>query len=304
MQYRGSLSVLTALARGEQVLLIVMGGGMSCVISLGVLTALVEAQLHTKPKACIGVSGGACNVASMLSHPERIHDAFSVYEHLAQGKFICLRWGMWGPQFTCDIDELIAALRGDRAHIDLPSLRHDRLIAQPIPFWTVATHAHTGAGVFLDAKVNLFESLRASMAIPRVCDPVTVGDTTLLDGAIGMRVGPSIRKVMARNVLVVMNRPPPGSRGWLEEFMTPWVTRMALMGAHPELVEAAVAVDTAFADELTRLEACTRLKTLVIHPDMGEPLQPWTSWVPLLRHGYTSAHEYTLRLIDEACAYA
>jgi predicted patatin/cPLA2 family phospholipase len=303
MQHRGDVSVLTALARGEPVLVVVLGGGMSCVVSLGVLVALVQAGLHTKPKAYIGVSGGACNIASLLSTPESIGTAMQVYEYMAEGKFLAVRWSPWGPYLSFNIGELLAALSGERAHLDLPTLNPTRVTAQSIPFWAAATHAHTGRGAFFDARKDLYTAIRASMSIPGVCDPVIIDGEQYLDGFIGMKMVSAIGKTRARKVLVIMNRPPPGSRGWWEEAFSQTVTRMALGASSPAFREAGARMDSVYAAELERLYACARFKSLVIYPDDAEPVMPWSVSISLLRTGYTHALEYTTRLIDQSKAH-
>jgi len=53
----------------------------------------------------------------------------------------------------------------------------------PVPFLCVATDFEKGAGVVLD-KGNIAESLRASMAIPSVFNPVEIDDRIFLDGGV------------------------------------------------------------------------------------------------------------------------
>jgi NTE family protein len=53
----------------------------------------------------------------------------------------------------------------------------------PVPFLCVATDFERGEGVVLD-KGNIAESLRASMAIPSVFNPVEIDDRVFLDGGV------------------------------------------------------------------------------------------------------------------------
>jgi len=301
MQIRGKKSVLTALARGEEVLVIVMGGGMSCVISLGVLAALVRADLH-RFKAGIGVSGGACNLAALFSNPEKIESVLEVFEYLACGGFLRLRLGPLGWYLAFNLEELIQTLEGKRSHIGLPALDEANVASQPSPFWVVATDHRSGKGVFLDAKRDLFRKLRATMSVQGVCSPVDMEGRQVSDGQVGLKIGPAIRKVMARKVIVIMNRPPMENRGWWEQMLTPTVTRMALLTESRELREAAATMDFSFSDEVRRLEACKRVETLVIYPDFMEDMWPWTNNVSLLNLSFARARDFTERLVEDARA--
>lgn len=53
----------------------------------------------------------------------------------------------------------------------------------PIPFFCVATNIETGAPVFLE-KGNLAEAVAASGALPSLFQPVTIGNTILIDGGV------------------------------------------------------------------------------------------------------------------------
>lgn len=299
MRYRGKLSVLSALANGESVLIVVLGGGMSCVVSLGVLVALVRANLHSRLRAGIGVSGGACNLAAVFSNPEKIESVMEMYRHMACGGFLSIRWGPLGPHLWFDSEELMHALEGRRSHLGLPALDEKKIMLRPHPFWVAATDHTKGTCVFLNARRRLFRSLRATMAIPGVCEPVIVGGRKLSDGAVGMKIETAVRG--ARRVLVVMNRPPPENRVWWEQMFTPMVTRFALRSESSKLREAAAWMDTDFEEDLRRLEACTHVDTLVVHPT-DPNLFPFCSFWPQLKTAYEDARDFTERLIDEAHA--
>jgi predicted patatin/cPLA2 family phospholipase len=303
MNFRGKLSVLTALARGEPVLVIVPGGGTSCVYSLGVIVTLVLANLHRFIKAGIGVSGGAFNLAALFSNPERIETVIEVFEYLAREGFIRLKRRRFGrPYLVFDLEELIQTLEGKRAHLGLPALDEGCIRSHPSPFWVVATKHETGEGEFLDAKSNLFPSLRATASIQGTCAPVSINGVKFSDGQVGMKVGPAIRKVMARKVLIIMSRPPIEERGWAEQMIAPTLTRLALKDETPELREAAAMMDYSFSEELRRIWACQRLETLTIFPDHEEDIWPWTSDPKRLRLAYNTGRNYAERLIERAHA--
>lgn len=300
MHYRGKLSVLSALHDGEPVLVVVLGGGMASVVSLGMLSALSRARL-TNFKAGVGISGGACNLAAFYSSPHGMDDVLSVYEHLALGGFLTWRMGIFGPYLSFNIEELVATLQGERTHLGLPSLDKGAIEAHASQLWFGVTRHTTGEGVLLDAKQNLFSALRASMAIQGVCEPEVIDGEALSDGAVGMRVGMAIRKVWARKVLVLMNRMPFHDRTWWEQWFTPYVTRIALLGLAPGLCNNAVRMEESFAEEIRRIENCKRLEMLCIAPDWTDPpLMPWTTSCLSLQTAYVRAQDFTESLCEKA----
>lgn len=302
MQYRGKLSVLSALHREEPVLIIVLGGGMASVVSVGVLEALASARL-TRFKAGIGVSGGACNLAALYSAPDRMHEVMRVYEHLAYGGFMTWSMGWSGPRIAFDREELLQTLQGERAHLGLPSLNSQVIHNHPSALFFAATVHATGENRLLDGRMNLFQNLAASMAIPGACRPESVNGEELSDGCVSVRVGYSIRKVWARKVLVVMNRVPFEERLWWEQYFTPYITYLALMGCAPQLQNAAAQMEPAFSKDLQRLLECRRIETLVIAPDYTDPyLMPASTYVPELYRGYRRARDFTFDLIERARA--
>ncbi len=282
MDIRGKESVLHALRDGEPVLVIVLGGGMSCVFSLGVLVSLVRMNLHRFSHA-IGVSGGACNVAALLSNPGEMRSVMKVFEYLARGGFLRLKLGPFGWYVWFDIAELINALEGKVQHEDLPALNEDNVVSHPCSFRVGATDHKTGKGVFLDAKSDLFLKLRITASVQGACSHVTIGTRMLSDGQIGVgkRIGPALGR-MAKKVLVIMNRPLIEDRTWWEQQFSPWFTRFLLAAENPEIREAAVKMDNFISRGVRRLEACTHTDTLVISPNWIEDIFPLTNNVPLL----------------------
>ena len=77
----------------------------------------------------------------------------------------------------------------------------DRL---PIPYRAVATDIETGKAVVL-AGGNLSLSLRASMAVPTVFDPVEIDGRLLVDGGVANNVPASVARDMGAEVLIVVD---------------------------------------------------------------------------------------------------
>ena len=75
-------------------------------------------------------------------------------------------------------------LKGDKLFGVLADLIGDELIeALPIPFTAVAFDIHKEKEIWLQSG-RLFDAIRASSAIPLVLTPVTLGESTLVDGGI------------------------------------------------------------------------------------------------------------------------
>jgi NTE family protein len=68
-------------------------------------------------------------------------------------------------------------------HLLLPVASIKKFDALPIPFRCVATEIHTGAA-FAPAEGDLATVIRASMSLPGVFAPVSVGDKLLMDGGV------------------------------------------------------------------------------------------------------------------------
>ena len=292
MHVRGSITVLKALVRREPVLLVVRGGGMSCVNSLGVLAGFVGENL-SQFSGAIAYSGGACNVASLLSSPEKLERVMEVYEYMVREKFFRLSWGIRGLRPVFNLDELIHTLQGKRVEKGLPALDEANIKAHPNPFFVVATNHKDGTGEFLDAKANLFPSLRATLSVQGACPPVMLNGHQVSDGGPGMSVVSAIRKVRTRNVVVIMNRPPVEELTWSEQYCAPFITRVVLAFESRSLREAAALMDVAFSKELRRLEVNKYVKSLFIYPSVAEDVWPYTTNIPLMRRAFENAKTFS-----------
>lgn len=286
MYHRGDISVLSAFAEGKPVLICAEGGGNRCVTSVGVLEALTTTG--KKAKAHVGVSGGACNLAGFLAGSSE--GVFEVYEALTRDRCLSLEFSWpygWRMQF--DREMLIRRLED--------VLDTDAIREETAEFWAATLAYKSGDGVLLDAKEDTFAALRATVSLPSLCAPVMFGDRELVDG-MRIPITPAIRKFWARHVLILRSR----REWWWEDALYPYLAQLSLRDVPPLLRSAVVNADAAFAAELARLRTCTRIKHLEIGPDALDPfLFPWTGDIAMLRSMRMNAHEYTIRLMDEAC---
>lgn len=78
----------------------------------------------------------------------------------------------------------------------------------PIPFRAVATDLETGEEVVL-ADGSLANALRASMSVPGVFAPVTVGDRLLVDGGMANNLPVSVARDMGAEVIIAVDISTP-----------------------------------------------------------------------------------------------
>lgn len=160
--------------------LVVEGGGMKCAYNAGILDAFLDH--HITFGYCIGVSGGAGNVASFVSgqrgrnlrfFTDYIHDP----EYFGWKSF--LKTGnLFGLQYI--YGELTNSTGKD-------PLDYDALMKNPAGYEVVATNALTGQAEYFgkeDMKKDDYRPVMASSAIPAVCRPVKIKGIPYYDGGI------------------------------------------------------------------------------------------------------------------------
>lgn len=74
----------------------------------------------------------------------------------------------------------------------------------PVPFRAVATDLATGEEVVL-ADGSLADAIRASMSIPGVYAPVTLGDRTLVDGGVANNLPVSVARQLGADVIIAID---------------------------------------------------------------------------------------------------
>lgn len=239
----GDTRVLSAIAAGESTLVIVLGGAVSCVVSLGVLHALMQYGRLERVRKFLGVSGGACNVAALLDNPDGLDRVLDVYKHVAREGIIGFKWfgRKWGVNI--DIDALLRILQGN--HAGLPWLNEQRISARNVRFHVAVTDRQSAKCYFPDAKHDLFDALGASMRVPvggnRAAMPGTFLE--LVDGAVGFDTVKAIRALRAPNVLIIMNRVLSSRRWWAERKFGPRLASYTLRSETLALQKAAECMD-------------------------------------------------------------
>jgi NTE family protein len=110
-------------------------------------------------------------------------------------------------------------IRGDRIMGRLHDLVGDRMIESlPVPFVAVATDIVRMREVWL-TRGNLFDAIRASMAIPMIFTPHTVDGRELVDGGLMTPLPIAATRAMHvdRVIAVDVNAPVPWEHPWLPQ---------------------------------------------------------------------------------------
>ena len=166
------------LAIDKNTALVLEGGGMRGVFTCGVLDYLMDHKISF-PYA-IGVSAGACNGLSYMSH-QRGRGKYSNIDLLAKYKYIGIR-----------------PLVKKRGLIDQQLLFHrfpDRILPynykayaeNPARFEMVTTDCRTGRACYWEEKHNekrIIEIVKASSSLPYACPIIYVDGRPMLDGGI------------------------------------------------------------------------------------------------------------------------
>ncbi len=78
----------------------------------------------------------------------------------------------------------------------------------PIPFRAVAANLETGTAVVLD-KGPVSRALRASMGVPGVLSPVTIGDQLLIDGGVANNLPVDVVRAMGADIVIAVDVSTP-----------------------------------------------------------------------------------------------
>lgn len=195
--------------------LVLEGGGMRGVFTCGVLDYLMDH--HIEFPYTVGVSAGACNGLSYMSH-QRGRGKFSNIDLLAKYKYIGIR-----------------PLLKRRGLIDQQLLFHrfpDRILPynykayaeNPNRFEMVTTDCRTGKACYWEEKHDekrIIDIVKASSSLPYACPIIYVDGRPMLDGGIVDSI-PLLRAVeQGYDKLVVVLTRNKGYRKSVKEVMVP-----------------------------------------------------------------------------------
>lgn len=164
----------------EKIGLVVEGGGMKCAYNAGILDVFLDHQITFD--YCIGVSGGAGNVASFMAGQRGRNIRFFT-EHIHSPQYFgvksLLKTGnLFGLQYI--YGELTNSTGKDP--LDFPAI-----MKNPAEYEVAATNAVTGEAEYFgkeDMKQDDYRPIMASSAIPAACRPVEINGVPYYDGGI------------------------------------------------------------------------------------------------------------------------
>jgi len=204
--------------------LVLSGGGARGSAHIGILKALEELDVPidyiagTSMGAIIGgmyASGySAAEIEEILNtmdwesamrdRPDRVDRTMRTKELEAQF-LIPFRVGFNGGKFQLPLG-LIEGQRLDQVlrQILLPVIDVHDFDNLPIPFRAVATDLVTGEDVVLSGG-SLPDTLRASMSVPGVFAPVTIGDRLLVDGGMSNNLPVNVAREMGADIVIAVD---------------------------------------------------------------------------------------------------
>ena len=181
--------------------LILEGGGMRGIFTIGVLDNFMDRGIRFP--YIIGVSAGACNGLSYMSH-QRGRAKYADIDLLKEYDYIGLRY-LFTKGNIMDFDLLFHKFPEEISPYD-----YDRLASSPERYEMVTTSCITGKACYFEEKKNprrVIEIVKASSSLPFVCPIAYVDGEPMLDGGISDSI--PLERAMSLgydNNLVVLTR--------------------------------------------------------------------------------------------------
>ena len=181
--------------------LILEGGGMRGIFTIGVLDNFMERGIRFP--YIIGVSAGACNGLSYMSH-QRGRAKYADIDLLKEYNYIGLKY-LFTKGNIMDFDLLFHKFPEEISPYD-----YDRLASSPERYEMVTTSCITGKACYFEEKKNprrVIEIVKASSSLPFVCPIAYVDGEPMLDGGISDSI--PLERAMSLgydNNLVVLTR--------------------------------------------------------------------------------------------------
>lgn len=291
MEHEGDLSILKRLATGTgHIGLLTLPGVMRGVFASAQATALEKRHLTRHFKVLAGISTGA-PVALYLAGGTVESGTRIYYEECITPSFIHLGRLLRGT--AADMDFLCSVFRGDIGSnpVNLHAVR-----ACPAELFFGVTEYETGEGLWVDAKPDPIEVVRASIAIPVLYRPVVrMFGKRCVDGAIGLPFPAAdvIKRWELDGLIVLANR-SSHHRANLR-----WRTAEKLLSKTlpPQLREATQQRESAFAEGLRFLRR-KEVPYLIVWGD--DSIHSLTRDAAVLRAAAKRAEAHMTGLLDHA----
>ena len=158
--------------------LILEGGGMRGIFTIGVLDNFMDRGIRFP--YIIGVSAGACNGLSYMSH-QRGRAKYADIDLLKEYNYIGLKY-LFTKGNIMDFDLLFHKFPEEISPYD-----YDKLASSPERYEMVTTSCITGKACYFEEKKNpkrVIDIVKASSSLPFVCPITYVDGEPMLDGGI------------------------------------------------------------------------------------------------------------------------
>ena len=181
--------------------LILEGGGMRGIFTIGVLDNFMDRGIRFP--YIIGVSAGACNGLSYMSH-QRGRAKYADIDLLKEYNYIGLKY-LFTKGNIMDFDLLFHKFPEEISPYD-----YDRLASSPERYEMVTTSCITGKACYFEEKKDprrVIDIVKASSSLPFVCPIAYVDGEPMLDGGISDSI--PLERAMSLgydNNLVVLTR--------------------------------------------------------------------------------------------------
>jgi predicted patatin/cPLA2 family phospholipase len=188
---------------GETIGLVVQGGGMRGVYSMGALAALEEMGFGQCFDHVVGSSAGALNGAYFITG-QASYGVETYIHYLTQGRFV----NPFRLNKIVDIDYLVDHIGKKARPLDLHTLQSARTTLH-----ISLTECSDGQTRYVTNRmphIDLWEAFRASAAMPILYNKtVNIGGSLYVDGSLRARV--PIQRVVehgCRSIVVILTMPP------------------------------------------------------------------------------------------------
>ena len=181
--------------------LILEGGGMRGIFTIGVLDNFMDRGIRFP--YIIGVSAGACNGLSYMSH-QRGRAKYADIDLLKEYNYIGLKY-LFTKGNIMDFDLLFHTFPEVISPYD-----YEKLATSPERYEMVTTSCLTGKACYFEEKKNpkrVIEIVKASSSLPFVCPIAYIDGEPMLDGGISDSI--PLKRAMSQgfdNNLVVLTR--------------------------------------------------------------------------------------------------
>ena len=247
--------------RGRRNVLVVQGGGMRGVYSMGALAALEESGLSEAFNVIVGSSAGAINGAYLLAGQAK--EAVRVYVDLLSNRNFINPWRFWK---IVDIDYLVDDVLKRLLPLNVEAVKASRTTLE-----IILADADTAEPVIISNRsdVDFYELIRATAALPALYNrKVLIDGRYYVDGGVADSVPAAYAAAAAAetgsgsaDILAVVTRPPDYRR----RDAHPFLQRILALGAigHSRAVKAVMGrEDVRYNDSMDLLQGVTTVDSV------------------------------------------